>query len=91
MEIVTEEAPFGDHQANEVVENAPKNMQGHFRVLKNALESRINTRAKGDHQGAPWMVMHAATEINEGREDDEGFTEHRRWKGREFTRPVAEF
>ncbi len=37
------------------------------------------------------MVIHAATVINKGREDDDGFTAHRRWKGRELTRPVADF
>ena len=35
--------------------------------------------------------MHAATAINKGRKDDEGFTPCRRWKGKELNRPVAEF
>ncbi len=39
----------------------------------------------------PWTVIHAATVINKGRKDDEGFTPHRRWKGKEISRPVAEF
>ncbi len=29
--------------------------------------------------------------VTKGRKDDEGFTAHRRWKVRGFTRPVAEF
>ncbi len=37
------------------------------------------------------MVMHAATVISKGRKDDEEFTPCWRWKGREFTRLVAEF
>jgi hypothetical protein len=37
------------------------------------------------------MVTHAATVIDKGRKDDEGFTAYRRWKGTKFTRPVAEF
>ncbi len=37
------------------------------------------------------MVMHVATVINKGRRDDEGVTPHRRWKGMDFNRPVAEF
>ncbi len=28
---------------------------------------------------------------NRGREDEEGFAAHQRWKGKEFTKPVAEF
>ncbi len=62
-------------------ECAVKNAQGQLRVLKNALENRINKREDGDHQSAPWMVMHAATVINKGRRDDEGFMPYRRWKG----------
>ncbi len=42
MEIVIEEAPAGDHQANGAAENAVKNAQDQFGALKNALESRIN-------------------------------------------------
>ena len=37
------------------------------------------------------MVRHAATVINNGRKDDEGFAACRRWKKREFARPVVEF
>ncbi len=37
------------------------------------------------------MVTQAPTVINKGRKDDEWFTAYRRWKGREVTRPVAEF
>ncbi len=47
-------------------------------MLKNALESRISKRVKGDHQAVPWMVMHAAAVINKGRKDDEGFAACRR-------------
>ncbi len=37
------------------------------------------------------MVTHAATVIKKRRKDDERFTAYRRWKRREFTKPVAEF
>ncbi len=89
--IVMEEAPVGDYQANGVAGNAVKNVQCQYRVLKKAMESRMNRRAEGDHQAVPWVVAHAATVIKEGRRDDAGFTAYRRCKGREFARPVAEF
>ncbi len=60
-------------------------------MLKKEPESRINKRVEGDHQAAPWMVTHAATVINRGRKDDEEFKAYRRWKGKEFAWPVAEF
>ena len=53
MEIVMEEAPVGDHQANGAAKNAVKNVQGQFRVLKDALESRIKKRIEGDRQIVP--------------------------------------
>ncbi len=86
-----EESPVGGHHAKSVAEKAVKNAQGQFRVLKNALESRINRRVEGEYQAAPWMVMFVATVINKGRKDDEEFTPHRRWRGKELSRPVAEF
>ncbi len=91
VETVMEESFVGDHQANGVAENAVNNAQGQFRVLKDAMESRINRQVEGDHQAVPWMVTCAATVIDEGRMEDEGFAAYRRWKGTEFTRPVADF
>ncbi len=73
------------------MENAIKNAQGQFRVIKDALESRIKEKLSGEHPAVPWMVMHAASVISRGRKDEEGFSAYRRWKGREFQRPVAEF
>ena len=35
--------------------------------------------------------MHAVSVVNRGRKDEEGFSAYRRWKGREYTKPVAEF
>ena len=84
MEIILEEAPVGDHRANGPVENAVKNVHGKFRVLKDALESRHGRRLEGGHQAAPWLVMHAASVINRGRKDEEGFSAYRRWKRGEF-------
>ena len=91
VEIVMEEVPVADHQANGLVENAVKNVQGQFRVIKDALESRRGRRVDGEHPVIPWMVMHAASVVNRSRKDDEGFSAYRKWKGREFTKPVAEF
>ncbi len=35
--------------------------------------------------------MHATSAIDREWKDQEGFSAHRRWKGREFTKSVAEF
>jgi len=91
VEIIMEETPVGDHQANGMIENAIKNIQGQFRALKDALESRLGARIDGDHVAIPWLVMHAGSVMCRRRVDREGFTPFRRWKGRPFARPVAEF
>ena len=91
VEIVMEESPVGDHQANGAAENAVKNVQGQFRALKDALEARLGARIQGEHAAVPWLIMHAGSVISRRRVDKEGFTPYRRWKGKPFNRPVAEF
>jgi hypothetical protein len=44
-----------------------------------------------EHRGSPCLVTQAASAITWSKKDDEGFTAHRRWKGKQFARPVAEF
>ncbi len=65
-------------------------MQGQFRVLTDALESRMGKRVTGEHPVVPWFVMHAASVISRGRKDHAGFTAFMRWKSREFNKLVAE-
>ncbi len=36
-EVVLEEVPVGEHQANGLAENAIKNVRGQFRVIRDAL------------------------------------------------------
>ncbi len=82
VEIVMEEAPAGDHQANGVAENVVKNAQAQFRVLKGELEGRINKRVEGDHQAVPWMMMHTAAVISKGGRTTRGSRRAGGGKGR---------
>ncbi len=86
-----EQAPVGDHPAHGLVENVIKNVQGRFRVIKDALKSRHGRSVEVDHPAVPRMMMHAASVVNKGRKDDDCFTAYRRWRGRELTKAVAEF
>ncbi len=90
-EVIREESLVGEHQANGEVENAARQIQGQFRAMKDALDTRYGCRVSGEHCAVPWLVTHAAATITRRRKDAEGMTAHRRWKGREFSRPVAEF
>ena len=91
VELIMQESPVGDHQANGLAENAVKNVQGQVRTLKDALETRLKARLTEGHPAVPWLVIHAASVMNRSRKDEEGFTPYRRWRGKEFASPVAEF
>ncbi len=86
---------MSDHQANGLMENAVKNavktVQGQFRVWKVALECRVGRRIDEEHLVVPWLAMYAASVINRGRMDQEGFAALRRWNSRELNKPAAEF
>ncbi len=72
VEIVMEEMPVGDHQAHGLEENAVKNIQGQFRVIKDALESRHGGRVDGEHPVVPWRAGSGARSSTEkqGRGSD---------------------
>lgn len=89
-EIVLEEAPVGDHEANCSIEDAMNNLQGQLRVLKDALESRLGGRIAEEHVIVPWLVTHAGSVINRSRADKvwllavpsvEGETQHQTGRG----------
>ena len=91
IEVIMEESPVGDHAANGDVESAVRQVQGQIRTMKDALESRCGQRLPRDSHALPWLVAHAAATIARFRKDAHGITAYRRWKGKEFRRPVAEF
>lgn len=83
----TEQALAGDHQERRSTQNAIKNLQGQFRVL----ESMLGGRIVEDHIVVLLSVLHAGSVISRRRIDKSGLTPYRLWKGRPFTRSVAEF
>ena len=91
VEMIMEESPVGDRQANAMVESAVRQAQGHFRGTKDALETRCGRRINGEHKRIPWLMMHAAAVVNRARKDRDALTVYRRLKGRKFNRNVAEF
>jgi hypothetical protein len=91
LEMILEETPVGDHAANGAIESTIKQVQGQFRTMKSALETRLNMKIKGDHDAVPWLMMHAGAVMNRRRKDAGGLTAYRKWKGKEFDKHVAEF
>ena len=91
VQVVMEESAVGDHQGNGKAESAIRQVQGQFRAMKDALETRYGRRIEGDHRRIPWLMMHAVPVINRSPKGPDGLTAYRRWKGRKFNRNVAEF
>ena len=58
-EITFEESPGYDSKGNGEIEQAVQAVQGQFRTMKDALESRYGVRFDGDHPCIPWLVAHA--------------------------------
>lgn len=91
IEVIKEESPAGDHQANGHVEAAVRHVQGQFRTMRSALEGRLGSKAKEGWDVIPWLVSHAAATINRRRVGEDGMTAFRRWEGKDFRTNVAEF
>mgnify|MGYP003349086866 CR=1 FL=1 len=80
---------MGDHQGNGKVGSAIRQVQGQFRSMKDALETRYGRRIEGDHRCIPWLMMHAAAVVSRSRKGSDGLTAYRRWQGRKFNRDMA--
>ena len=86
-----EESPVGEHQSNGVIENAIGRVQGQIRTVRDALESRIGERVKGNDGVFTWLVRNAAASMNRYQVGSDGRTAHERLRGRRFRRDMAEF
>ena len=90
-EITFEELPGYDSKGNGEIEQAVQLVQGQFRAMKDALESRYGVRFDGDHCCIPWLVAHASDSITRYNLYDDGRTGYHNWKGRPFKQGCAEF
>ena len=73
------------------MENAIKRVAARFRTQKEATESRYERRIPQTHHIIPWMVSNAANSINRFQVGTDGKTSYERWKGKRFTKVIAEF
>ena len=64
IQIMPEESPVGEHQSNGEVERVNQTLQGQFRSMKLALESRYGKPIRSDHSIFPWLVIYAGILIN---------------------------
>ena len=78
LEVSFEESPVGEHQSNGAIENAIKRIQGQIRTVRDALESRIGERIRGDDNVFTWLVRNAAASMNRYQIGSDGRTSHER-------------
>ena len=84
--IVIESSPVKEFKSNGAIEAAVQQVQGQFRTMKDALETKIGARLAPNSTIIPWIVVHAARTINRYQVGDDGKTAYRRWKGKDFKR-----
>ena len=64
IDVVPENNPVGESQANGEVEGAIRMVKAQVRTMRLALQSRYNTVIGEDHPIVAWMVAEAADSIN---------------------------
>ena len=85
-DVMMEETPVGDSKSAGSIENYMKQVQGMIRTFIIHIETRLGATIPEDHMIIPWIVKHAAATINRFCVGEDGFTAHRRLRGRNFPR-----
>ena len=91
LDIVAEESPEYDSQANGEVERAIQMVQGQFRAMKDGLEARYGIRFDGEHPCMPWLIAHASDTLTRFHMYADGRTGYHNWRGRPFGKEYVEF
>ena len=83
-EIVYEESPVGDSNANGSIERANQTIQGQFRAIKDYTERQIGATIGLDSSVLKWLVRHAARTLTTFHVGSDGKTAHQRIRGKPF-------
>ena len=90
-QVGKEESCAYDSRSNGFIESQIRRIQGQIRTMKGALESRLGIKIKDNHECLPWLIRHASFIRSRLIEGSSGMTPYRRWKGKEFKKPLVEF
>ena len=90
-EVIPEESPVGDHQANGEIENAIKELEKQIRVLKLALEQKMQLVLQDDHPLMSWIPQHAGFLLSRFQVAANGKTAYERLKGKAYRRELVDF
>ena len=91
VEIIDENSQAYESQTNGFIENVAKRVQGHYRTIKDSVESRFRSRLSSDHVCLPWLLMFTVQSMNRYLIGNDGKTAHHRCRGRPLKAYMAEF
>ena len=90
-EVVKQNSPVASSQSNGRAEKAIRDLEGHLRTLKLALDSRLGACVPTDAPVILWLVEHSADFISRFRVGRDGKTARERIIGKQDLPNVAEF
>ena len=90
-EIVYEESPVGDSNANGSIERANQTIQGQIRAIKDYTERQIGATIGLDRSVVKWLVRHAAWTLTTFHAGSDGMTSHQRIRGKPLNQQIAAF
>ena len=90
-EIVYEDSPVGDRNANGGMERANQTIQGQIRATKDYTERQIGATIGLDSSVLKCLVRHAAWPLTTFHVGSDGKTAHQRIRGTPFNQQIAAF
>ena len=90
-EVIPEESPVGDHQANGEIENCIKELEKQIRILKLGLEQKMQLVLKDDHLLMSWIPEYAGFLLSRFQVAADGKTPYERIKGKSYRRELVDF
>ena len=90
-EIVYEESPVGNSNANCSIERANQTIQGQIRAIKDYTERQSGATIGFDSSVLKWLVRHAAWTLATFHVGSDSKTSHQRFRGKPFKQQIAAF
>ena len=91
MTILPEESPHAGSQSNGLVEGAVRDIRAVARSLRFVASELHDTDISAKHDLLPWLVSYSGAVASRSQRGVDGLTLSRRWKGRDFRRPLPPF
>ena len=88
---ILERSPVGESQANGLAERAVQAAEGQLRVMKLALEQRLQGDMPPKHPVVAWLTQHAADMVTKLHRRSDGRTSYELVKGKPYRSELVEF